>query len=127
MISPGEENETVLWKMYMWSAVQAISEEPEADGVVILKTAQNREFRFPFFMNRPTAEWSAHIRNVLIRENSACIRNLVYVWKNHWLDIPADDLRKELISLCPENQNAQIMLIGEDGFVIKKLSQICGK
>lgn len=124
MITPIEENETILWKMYIWSATQAISKNPDADGVAILRTAQNREFRFPFFMNAPMEEWAENIRNVLIQESSVCISHLVYVWKNHWLDVPACALRKELISLCPENRDAQIMLIGEKGFVIKTFSQM---
>ena len=124
MVTSKEAHEKILWKMYMWSATRAIAKEPEADGVVVMRTRQNRELHFPFFMNAAMEEWAENIRNVLIRESSVCISHLVYVWKNHWLDVPADALRKELISLCPENQNAQIMLIGEDGFIIKTLGQI---
>lgn len=127
MTAYAKEDEAVLWKMYIWSGVSAISEAADADGVVILRTKHDREFRFPFHLTDSPAIWSQNIADTLVREDDMNVLYLIYIWKNHWLDVPAADLRKKLLSLHPDNKNARVLLIGEESFVIKTLSQISSK
>lgn len=119
-----KEDETMLWKMYIWSGVAAISEVSDADGIVILRTKHDREFRFPFRMTDSLAAWSQDLVDTLAQEYDTNALYMIYVWKNHWLDVPAADLRKKLLSLHPQNEKTLVILIGEEGFVIKTLSQI---
>lgn len=124
MMDKHTQEEITLWKMYIWSGVAAISKAADADGVVILQVEQGREFCFPFYMKDSMQVWVQGIIDTLMAEATLHIPYLIYIWKNHWLDVPAADLRKKMISLHPENKNTLILLIGEEGFVVKTLSQI---
>lgn len=119
-----EDDASTLWKLYIWSGVSAIAEVPDADGFAILRTEHNQEYRFPFHTTDSVSTWAQNVTDSLSVKNDTHIRYLIFVWKNHWLDVPAADLRKKLLDLHPENRDAKIMLIGQDGFIITTLSQV---
>ena len=51
------------------------------------------------------------------------ILKLITVWKNGQLDLPSYQLRQALIQLNENNKDADIILQGMDGYIIKKISQ----
>lgn len=107
------KDEIILWQMYIHSGVRAIREEPEAEGITLLRTASGREYRFRLFRDDIPG-----FIDVLTQNGDTHVLYLVHVWKNHWLDVPSHDLRKALTALHPENENALLMLIGEENFSV---------
>lgn len=111
-------DEITLWQMYIHSSVSAIAESPEAEGITIVRTSRGNEYRFPFI---PGRSFLSEVVATLTGSGDTHILYLIHVWKNHWLDIPAYGLRQALTALCPENENALMMLIGEENFVIHSI------
>ncbi len=58
----------------------------------------------------------------LRHDNNTKVVKLLTLWKNGGLDIPSFDFRQALIRLDDDNVNADIILQGKDGCLIKKLA-----
>lgn len=114
-------DERILWKMYIWSGVRALTELEDSDGVVILRTERDNEYRFPVYLNA-SSDWISHVLDTLRKAEDVQVRYLTLMWKNHWLDMPPNAMVKGLIKLASENMNAKVLLIGEENFNIKAFS-----
>ena len=110
-------NKQVLWRMYIHSGIRELEKAKDADGVTIIRTGE-KEYCFPIDLK---TDFVSTILAAL--EQDAKVEYIVHMWKNHWLDLPAYDLRKGLVELCPKNKDAKLMLIGEDGFVIHTIEE----
>lgn len=120
MYSPSKEDEICLYRMYVFSAVRAMAEHPEAEGITLVRTAAGEEYSFPFPGDPDFTEKTAR---VLMEGKSAPIRYLIHVWKDHTLDVPSYGLRQAFLKLHPENGNALLMLNGENGFAVLPLGE----
>ena len=114
-----EKTEIGLWRMYIHSGIRELEKAGNADGVTILRTAE-KEYCFPVKLE---SDFVSPMLKTLEAAGDTRVLYLVHMWKNHWLDMPAYDLRKGLVTLCPENRDAQLMLIGENGFVIRTIEE----
>ena len=112
-----EHDQITLWRMYIHSGIRELEKAKDADGVTIIRTGE-KEYCFPIDLN---ADFVSPILAALRQDSK--VDYIVHMWKNHWLDLPAYDLRKGLVELCPENKDAKLMLIGEDGFVIHTIGE----
>ena len=111
-------DEIDLYRMYVHTGIKAIENAPDADAVVILRTANGKEHCFPISIG---CAFVPQIVSTLDASQETHILYLVHIWKNHWLDIPAYDLRKALMDIHPENKSAKTMLIGENSFIIRSI------
>ncbi len=111
-------DEIALYQMYVHTGIKAIKNAPDADAVVILRTASGKEHCFPISLG---STFAPQIVSTLVASEDTHILYVVHIWKNHWLDIPAYDLRKALMDIHPENKNAKTMLIGENSFIIRSI------
>lgn len=59
----------------------------------------------------------------LADNNDTVINRMVCMWSDKSLDVPSHDLREMICALHPDNANAKILLQGDDGYVIKKISE----
>lgn len=118
------EGANILRQMYH---AEAAKEALDADGVTVLRTAQGNEYRFPLSMREPfeqnLTEHTQQAVDTLTQNNDTHVLYLLHVWKNgHCLDLPPHSLRKALTGLHPENQNALLMLQGEDAWVTRTVA-----
>ena len=113
-----QDHTVALWQMYIHWGIKAIADAPDADAVVIMQTAIGKQYIFPIKLEDP---FVTPIISALETAQDTHVLRLVHIWKNHWLDMPAYDLLKALTQLHPENENAQLMLIGEKGFVMHSI------
>jgi hypothetical protein len=113
-----QDNAVALWQMYIHWGVKAIADAPNADAVIIMQTANDKQYIFPIQL---ADSFVPPIISALEAAKDTHVLRLVHIWKNHWLDMPAYDLLKALTQLHPENENAQLMLIGEKGFVMHSI------
>ncbi len=60
----------------------------------------------------------------LVSEDDTRILKILVMWKNGEIDVPSYELRKAIVELNNENMDAHILLQGEDGLLIKKLSEM---
>ena len=111
-------DETTLYQMYIFSAIRAIADAPDAAGITLLRSNNGNEYCFPFMFD---SGFVPQVICTLTKANDTHIRYLIHVWKDHALDVPSHDLRRALISLHPENRNALLMLAGENGYAILPL------
>lgn len=51
------------------------------------------------------------------------ILKLLTIWKNGQIDLPSFKFRQALIALNENNKDAEMILQGKDGYIIKKVSQ----
>ena len=115
-----QQDEIVLYQMYVFAGTSAIEEAPDAEGITIVRTAKGREYRFPLTMDKPFVPEAIA---TLTEAADHHILYLIHVWKNHCLDVPSYGLRQALMALHPENKDACLMLAGENGFTILTLGE----
>ena len=113
-------DETILYQMYVFSAIRAIADAPDAMGVTLVRTKKGNCYQFPF---SPDPDFVPRAVRTLTEAEDPHIRYLIHVWKDHTLDVPAYSLRRALMGLHPENQDALMMLAGENGFRILPLAE----
>ena len=111
-------DETTLYQMYIFSAIRAIADAPDAMGVTLVRTKKGNCYQFPF---SPAPDFVPRAVRTLTESEDPHIRYLIHVWKDHTLDVPAYSLRRALMELHPENRNALLMLAGENGYAILPL------
>ncbi len=116
MHSHTRQDEITLWQMYMFSAVQALRESPEADGITLLKTDSGKEYRYQFGMDD-----ISDVRNGLVHSGDPRVLYLIHVWRDHTLDVPPYDLRSVLLEVLPENRDALMLLTGKESFIVRSL------
>lgn len=121
MNSHTRQDEIALWKMYIYSGIRAIAQAPDADGISILQTIQGNECTIPMTMGEPL---DSRFIDSLIKTGDTRIAYMIYIWKNHWLDIPPFDLRQALLRIDPENKNTRLLFIGEENFIVRSLESI---
>ena len=118
------EDANILGQMYH---TEATKETSDADGVTVLRTAQGNEYRFPLSMQEPfeknLADHAQQAVDTLTQNNDTHVLYLLHVWKKgHCLDLPPHGLRKALTELHPENQNALLILQGEETWIVKMVA-----
>lgn len=118
------QDTNILRQMYH---TEAAKEVPGADGVTVLRTAQGNEYRFLLSMQEPFEEsLTNHAQqavDALIQNNDTHVLYLLHIWKQgHCLDLPPYSLRQVLTELHPENQNALLLLQGEDAWIIRTIA-----
>lgn len=59
----------------------------------------------------------------LVDKNDTVINKIVCIWSDKSLDVPSHDLREMICALHPDNANAGMLLQGDGGYVIKKISE----
>ncbi len=103
-------------------AKRAISEDGAlmASQVTVLWTSNHRFYT-------AMDDWSGAICEELKIKNDTHILKILTVWKNGQLDLPSYQLRQALIQLNENNKDADIILQGMDGYIIKKISQTMKK
>ena len=111
-------DETSLYQMYVFSAIRAIADAPDAMGITLLRTDKGNCYQFPF---SPDRDFVPRAVCTLTEAEDVHIRYLIHVWKDHSLDMPAYSLRQALMKLHPENRDALLMLAGENAFNILPL------
>ena len=111
-------DETILYQMYVLSAIRAIADAPDAQGITLVRTEKGNCYQFPF---SPDPDFVPQAVRTLTEAADPHIRYLIHVWKDHTLDVPAYSLRRALMELLPENQDALMMLAGKNGFRILPL------
>lgn len=110
------KDEIALWQMYMFSAVRAIREAPESEGITLLQTVSGKEYLYHF-----CADNIFDVMNALVQNGDTRVLYLIHVWRDHTLDVPSYDLRRMLLELHPENQDALMLLTGRESFTIRSL------
>lgn len=115
------DNKKILWQMYIWSGIKALSEQKDGDGVVILRTEKGNEYCFPVYRNEPFVDVMT-LTDTLRKAEDIRVCYLTMMWNNHWLDVPPCVLRKALIELTLDNAEVNILLIGEENFLIRTLN-----
>ena len=99
-------------------AKRAISEDGAlmASQVTVLWTSNHRFYT-------AMDDWSGAICEELKIKNDTHILKILTVWKNGQLDLPSLRFRQRLIALNESNKNAEMILQGKDGYIIKRVSQ----
>lgn len=62
----------------------------------------------------------------LVERGETEIKYLVCMWQKYMLDIPSQHMRELLMKLNPLNKEMYLLLMGTEGYVIKKLKDIAG-
>lgn len=82
-------DEKILWKMYIWSGVKALSRLSGEDGVVILRTEKENEYCFPVYQKGSIMDVTAltdtlrkaddiRVSYLTMSKKSACTCRLIF-------------------------------------------------
>lgn len=113
----------ILWKMYIWSGVKALSRLSGEDGVVILRTEKENEYCFPVYQKGSIMDVAA-LTDTLRKADDIRVSYLTMMWSNHWLDQPPYVLKQALIELTMVDADAKFMTIGEESFLVRSLNDM---
>ncbi len=93
---------------------------PDAQQVIVVKTAKSKEYGFA---NRcvGSAQDEEGFLDMLRAQDDTQIRYLVCMWHSGQIDVPSIRFRRRLISVCPQNRNALLVLQGGHAFSAKEL------
>lgn len=106
-------------------AEKLIRADPSADQVIVVRTAKGSVCHLlnRSIMAGDTKEEDAFFTMLIDREETA-IQAVVCMWNNRSIDLPSSHFRHRLMELCPDNQNAVVLLQGENALIVKKLEQL---
>ena len=94
---------------------------PDAEQIIVVKTVKNRIHRYVFHsMNEIIQEKNAFVQE-LIDQDDVEIKYIVCMWGNYGLEVPAMQLRKELLEASPKNLEAFVVMQGEYDLVIRTI------
>lgn len=116
-------DDKILWKMYIWSGVKALSQLGDGDGVVILRTEKENEYCFPVYQKGSIVDVAA-LTDTLRKADDIRVSYLTMMWSNHWLDQPPYVLKQALTELTMDNADAMFMTIGEESFQVRSLNEM---
>lgn len=93
------------------------------DGqMIILKTAKSNKYHFVnYFLNGPEDE--ERFLQMLRNRDDTQVQYLVCMWYGYQLDVPSMHFRQGLIGICPRNENAIMVLQGENVLHARTIAQ----
>ena len=101
-------------------AERQLRANPEADQVIVLKTAKENLYCFANhgIMNGDTADEGRFVQMLRDTDDTE-VRCLVAVWKNGCVDLPSMHFRCALLELDPRNGEAAVLLRSENGYTMR--------
>lgn len=93
------------------------------DGqLIILKTDKSNKYHFVnYFLNGPEDE--ERFLQMLRQRDDTQVQYLVCMWYGYQLDVPSMRFRQGLIGICPQNENAIMVLQGENVLHARTIAQ----
>lgn len=93
----------------------------EGQQVILAETATSQ---VRGFVNRDVAkaEDEEAFLSVLREQGETELRRLVCMWYDGALDVPSIRFRRSLLALCPKNKDAQLILQGENIYVLRTVA-----
>ena len=100
-------------------------ENPAAEQIIIVKTTKdNIYFCVNYNIMQGNYEDEKQFFQMLVDVNDVEVKYIVCMWKNGGVDIPSANFRKNLFAICPKNEEAIWVGLGEKGLIYKTLKDI---
>lgn len=109
------------FEVLVGEAKNEIRLHPEAEQVVVVRTAKNRIRSFAFQTMEEIVQEDNVFVNQLVEQDDAEIKYIVCMWSNYGLDVPAFSLIKSFLAASAKNEDAFMVLQGEYDFVSRTL------
>ena len=105
----------------MYLTKNEIHLNPEAEQVVVVRTAKNRIRSFVFHSMSEILQEENPFVQQLVEQDDAEIKYIVCMWNNYGLEVPSIQLRKCLLTVAPKNEEAFMILRGEYDYAIRTI------
>lgn len=112
------------FEVLVGEAKNEIRLHPDAEQVVVVRTAKNRIRSYVFqTMDEIVQEENPFVQK-LIELDDAHIKDIVCMWNSFGVDVPAFNLIKALLVASPENERAQVILEGANDYVFRTIKSL---
>ena len=109
------------FEVLVGEAKNEIHLNPEAEQVVVVRTAKNRIRSFVFHSMSEILQEENPFVQQLVEQDDAEIKYIVCMWNNYGLEVPSIQLRKCLLAVAPKNEEAFMILRGEYDYAIRTI------
>jgi len=121
-----EDIEKGEWQKMMNAAHEKRTEieRQKMTQVIVVLTANEKIYtKFLDYGNKFVQEEEEHFLDTLKATTDTEVKKMVCMWSEGSLDFPAYSLREKLIQINPQNESAEILLNGYDGFIVKTVDK----
>lgn len=109
------------FEVLVGTAKNKIRLNPEAEQVVVVRTAKNRIRSFAFQSMEEILQEDNPFVQQLKEEDDIEIKYIVCMWNNYGIEVPSIQLRKCLLEASEKNEEALMVLQGEYDFVARTI------
>ncbi len=105
------------WESLLEEAKRLINENPTAKQAIVLRTLNGNVYHLAL------EEFSdGELLLLQLQEkDDVVVRELVCLWNSFEIDVPSMAFRRGLLDLSAGNGEAEVLLQGENRFIVKKL------
>ena len=99
-------------------------EEQKMTQVIVVLTANEKIYSCFFdYRNRMVLEEEEHFCEILKNNTDTEVKKMVCLWSDGSVDFPSYSLREKMIQINLQNESAEILLNGYDGFIVKTVGK----
>ena len=99
-------------------------EEQKMAQVIVVQTSNEKIYSYLFdYGNGLALEEEKHFLKVLKTNADTSVEKMVCLWSDGSVDFPSYSLREKMIQINLQNESAEILLNGYDGFIVKTVGK----
>lgn len=102
-------------------AKNEVRQHPDAEQVVVVRTAKNRIRRFIFQSMEEVLQDDNAFVHQLVEQDDVQIKHIVCMWNNYGVEVPSIGLRKSLLEVSEKNEDALMILQRDYDFVFRTI------
>ena len=112
------------FELLVGEAKNEIRMNPDAEQVVVVRTAKNRIRSFVFRTMEEIIQEENPFVQKLIELDEAHIKDIVCMWSSYGIEVPSSNLMKCLVEAASKNEEAQVILQGANDYVFRTIKSL---